>query len=225
MLWVLAILLSVVGAVLGLTALYPGALGSQDAQMHLAYGLALVTLLVSALVLTPRLKAREVIKVSLTWIAIFLALVTIYRYQDGFRQLGREMVFAIDPSEPKSEANTVRLRASTGGHFLASAEVEGKRVRFLVDTGASEVVLTKDDAKRIGIKIDDLAYVTPVLTANGQTYVAPIRLKSITVGDITIKNVDAAVANNDMDTSLLGMTYLRRLKSFEFSPQELILKE
>jgi aspartyl protease family protein len=224
MVWLLVILLAAVGGVLGLNALHPEALASQTAQVHLAYALALGAILISSLILTPRLRASETIKVGLTWAAVFLALIVIYRYQDGFKELGRQMVYAIDPSEPQSEGSSVILRASMGGHFLATAQVNGHRVRFLVDTGASEVVLTQDDAKRAGINIDDLAYTNPVETANGETYVAPVRLKSVKLNDIEIGGVDAAVARNGLDMSLLGMTFLRRLKSVEFSSQKLVLK-
>lgn len=224
MLWVVGILLAAAGAVLGLSALYPGALASQDAQTQLAYGLALVAILCASLAVAPRLRVREAIKVGFTWLAIFLVLVTVYRYQDGFRTLGREMFYVIDPSAPKGgEGGTVHLRASIGGHFLATAHVNGKRVRFLVDTGASQVVLTQGDARHVGIDVDDLDYVTPVVTANGQTYVAPVRLKSVKLGSIEMTNVQAAVARSEMDTSLLGMTFLRRLKSVEFTPRELVL--
>jgi aspartyl protease family protein len=225
MVWILAVLLCVAGLVLGLGVLFPGALAAQGAQMNLAYGLALVAILFASLALTPRLRAKETVKAAFTWLAVFLALLTFYRYQDGFRQLGREMIFAIDPAEPKSQGGTEQIRASVGGHFVVTAEVEGKRVRFLVDTGATSVVLTRDDARRIGIKVDDLDYITPVATANGMTTVAPVRLNKIRIGSIEVKNVSAAVAHDGLEGSLLGMTYLHRLKSFKFSGQELVLEE
>lgn len=86
-------------------------------------------------------------------------------------------------------------------------------------------MLTQDDAKRIGIKVDDLEYSRPVETANGETFVAPIRIKSIKLNDIEIDGVDGSVARNQLDTSLLGMTFLKRLKSVEFNQQKLVLKQ
>lgn len=134
MVWLLVILLAAVGGVLGLNALHPEVLASQDAQVHLAYGLTLFAILISSLLLTPRLRTQETIKVGLTWVAVFLALVTVYNYKDGFRELGRQMLVAVDPSEPETQGSgSVVLRASVGGHFLATAQVNGHRVRFLVD--------------------------------------------------------------------------------------------
>lgn len=226
MLWVLGALLAVVGGVLGLSLLYPGALSSQDSQIQLAYGLALVTVLVGSLLLTPRLRVKETAKAALTWAAIFLALMTIYRYQDGFKKLGQEMLYTVDASVPETKAGGVeRLRASMGGHFLATAEVNGKRVRFLVDTGATTVALTRGDAQRAGIKVDELDYITQVQTANGITTMAPVRLRSIRIGSIEVHNVQAAVAQGGLEGSLLGMSFLRRLSSFEFKPNELVLKQ
>lgn len=226
MAWVLGALLAVVGGVLGLSLLYPGALASQDAQVQLAYGLALVTLLIGSLLVMPRLRVKETAKAALTWAAIFLALLTVYRYQDGFRKLGSEMLYTVDASAPETTSGGVeRLRASQGGHFLATAEVNGKRVRFLVDTGATTVALTREDARRAGLKVDDLDYVVQVQTANGMTTMAPVRLKSIRIGSIEVKNVQASVARDGLEGSLLGMSFLRRLSGVEFKPNELVLKQ
>jgi aspartyl protease family protein len=225
MIIILVALLGSVGLVMSLDALFPGVLAHRDAQMQLAYGLGLVAVVFSSLALTPRLKAREIVKAALTWVAVFLALLVFYRYQDGFRQLGREMIYVVDPAQPKSEAREVHIRASMGGHFVVLGEVEGESVRFLVDTGASEVVLSQADARHVGIKTDRLAYVMPVQTANGQTYVAPVRLKKLRVGTIELEGVRAAVARDGLDTSLLGLTFLNRLSAVNFSRQELVLKE
>jgi aspartyl protease family protein len=224
--WVLGALLAVVGGVLGLSLLYPGALASQDAQIQLAYGLALVTLLIGSLLVMPRLRVKETAKAALTWAAVFLALLTVYRYQDGFKKLGSEMLYTVDASAPESTGDGIeRLRASSGGHFLATAEVNGKRVRFLVDTGATTVALTREDARRAGLKVDDLDYVVQVQTANGMTTMAPVRLKSIRIGSIEVKNVQASVARDGLEGSLLGMSFLRRLSGVEFKPNELVLKQ
>ena len=223
MIWVLSAILAVVAGVLGLNAWLPGLLGSQDAQNQFAYGLTLTFLIFSSIALISRLRVKEILKTSLTWLAIFLALTVFYQYRDGFRQLGQQMVLAVDPAVPQSVGGEVRIRASDGGHFLANAEVEGKRVRFLVDTGASSVVLTSDDAKRLGIRVDNLVYSVEVATANGRSFVAPIRIKSISLGTIHVEDVPAAVARDGLDTSLLGMSFLRRL-TVQFDKDGLVLK-
>ncbi|MFZ1991244.1 MAG: TIGR02281 family clan AA aspartic protease [Alphaproteobacteria bacterium] len=223
--WLLGLMGGLVALVLILNLLFPGSLGTSSAQMQLTYGIVLLLVLCSGLGVASRMPLREVMKSALAWIAIGLALVTLYTYQDGFMALAQNMLLAVDPSQPHVENGMVTLRENSDGHFTASAEVNGARVRFLIDTGASDVVLTKSDARHAGIDVDNLSYTTPVSTANGMTMVAPVRLKTIRVGSIIVKDVRADVAGNGLDFSLLGMSYLRRLSSYEVSHRTLILKE
>ena len=223
--WLLGLMGGLIALILALNLLFPGSLGTRDAQMQLAYGIIVLVMLCSGLAVASRAQLKDVVKSALAWIAIGLALVTLYTYQDGFQALAQNMLLAIDPSQPHVENGMVTLRENSNGHFTASAEVNGARVRFLIDTGASDVVLTKADARHAGIDVDNLNYTMPVSTANGMTSVAPVRLQSVRVGSITVKDVRAAVAGNGLDYSLLGMSYLRRLSSYEVSNRTLILKE
>jgi len=96
---------------------------------------------------------------------------------------------------------------------------------LLVDTGASTVVLTPSDAERAGLDTDDLAYSVAVHTANGTTYAAPVRLRSVAIGPLVVNNVDALVAQpGSLKENLLGMSFLRRLQSYEFSKDFLTLR-
>ena len=223
--WLVALIGGLVGLVLVLNLLFPGSLGTTSAKVQLTYGILLLILLTSSVGVASRAQLKEVVKSALAWIAIGLALVTIYTYQDGFKALAQNMLFAIDPAQPRIENGAVTIRENSEGHFTVWAEANGARVRFLVDTGASEVVLTKADARSAGVDVDDLDYSMPVSTANGMTMVAPIRLQSIRLGSIVVRDVRADVAGNGLDYSLLGMSYLRRLSSYEVSHRTLILKE
>ena len=223
--WLVALIGGLVGLVLVLNLLFPGSLGTTSAKVQLTYGILLLILLTSSVGVASRAQLKEVVKSALAWIAIGLALVTIYTYQDGFKALAQNMLFAIDPAQPRIENGAVTIRENSEGHFTVWGEANGARVRFLVDTGASEVVLTKADARSAGVHVDDLDYSMPVSTANGMTMVAPIRLQSIRLGSIVVRDVRADVAGNGLDYSLLGMSYLRRLSSYEVSHRTLILKE
>jgi aspartyl protease family protein len=224
-LWLLgAIGITAIGVLL-LSAAYPGSLGTRDAQVQLAYGLVLLAMVSSSVAIASRAHLKSVVKSALIWIAIGLGLITVYIYKDGFETLAANMLYTIDPSQPRSAHGEVTIRENADGHFTASAVVEGARVRFLVDTGASEVVLTRADARRVGIDVDNLSYSAAVSTANGVTMVAPIRLHSIRLGTIEVNGVNAAVAGDGLDFSLLGMSYLRRLSSWQVSNRTLILKE
>jgi aspartyl protease family protein len=110
------------------------------------------------------------------------------------------------------------------GHYWAQAQVNGRYVRFLVDTGATTVALTSQDAERLGLNPRQLDYTSAVITANGQARAARVKLDSITVAGARVEEVDALVIEKGLQTSLLGMTYLGRLSRFEATPTALILR-
>lgn len=119
----------------------------------------------------------------------------------------------------------VRIRRRADGHFVARAEVNGSRLTMLVDTGATTVVLKPADAQLAGIDVKSLSFSVPVQTANGTTYAAPVRLRGIAIGAIAISNVEALVAKpGTLKESLLGISFLRRLRSYEFSGDFLTLR-
>lgn len=110
------------------------------------------------------------------------------------------------------------------GHFWAEAKVDGRAVRFLIDTGATAVALSQTDAKRLGIDTKGLDYSYKVMTASGQTRAAKVQLASVSVAGAKVRDVDALVIESGLETSLLGMSYLGRLSSFQATPRALILR-
>jgi len=116
------------------------------------------------------------------------------------------------------------ISKAADGHYWAEADVNGRAVRFLVDTGASAVALTSEDAQRLGIDPSTLDYRFSVVTASGEARAAHVNLASISVAGARVDNVDAFVIDHGLQTSLLGMTYLGRLSAFEATPQSLILR-
>ena len=115
------------------------------------------------------------------------------------------------------------LRASDG-HYWAEGEVNGAPVRFLVDTGATAVALTPEDAQRLGFDLSKLHYGYSVVTAGGKARAASVRLASVTVAGARLEDVDALVIEKGLDASLLGMSYLGRLSSFQANRQALFLR-
>jgi aspartyl protease family protein len=113
---------------------------------------------------------------------------------------------------------------ATDGHFWAEGEVDGARVRFLVDTGATAVALTPADAARLGIDLSKLRYGSTVVTAGGRARAAPVKLASVSVAGARLADVDALVIEKGLDASLLGMSYLGRLSSFQATRQALFLR-
>ena len=127
-------------------------------------------------------------------------------------------------SAPAPDASAASVAKSGDGHFWAEGQVNGSRVHFLVDTGATAVALTLDDATRLGIQPSTLNYAYQVTTASGEARAAAVKLASVSVAGAEVDNVEALVIEKGLPTSLLGMTYLGRLSRFEATKTALILR-
>lgn len=129
-----------------------------------------------------------------------------------------------DAAPTVAAGQAAQVVKAADGHFWAEGAVNGRRVRFLVDTGATAVALTQADARRLGFQPRDLDYGYSVMTANGPARAAPVELNSVAVAGAKVEQVKAFVIEKGLDTSLLGMTYLGRLSRFEASQDALILR-
>ena len=122
-------------------------------------------------------------------------------------------------------ANTTEMRvtANAAGHFLMTGEVGSTQIRFLLDTGATKVVLSPDDARRAGLDLQGLSYTEEVSTANGIVKVAPLSLRRLRIGQIVLHDVEALVNQAPMRISLLGMSFLKRLHGWQVQGDNLII--
>jgi len=120
----------------------------------------------------------------------------------------------------------VQLKAGALGHYRAQAEINGRPVEILVDSGASLVVLSHEDAERAGLRPRAQDYTQRVSTANGITRVAPMLLDRVSIGDISVRNVEAAIGEpGKLGQSLLGMTFLGRLQRVDMRAGVLLLQD
>lgn len=129
---------------------------------------------------------------------------------------------AYAPAAPATEP--LSIAKASDGHYWAEGLVNGSHIRFLVDTGATAVALTPADAERLGFNLADLKFTYRVTTAAGETRAAAVKLAEVNVAGARLENVDALVIENGLDASLLGMSYLGRLASFQATRQALILQ-
>lgn len=130
------------------------------------------------------------------------------------------------PEASHGAGTTVELRSDRRGHFQTDVEINGRRIDALVDTGASLVVLTYEDAQRAGVSPRERDYTMRTQTANGIAKAAPVVLDRVEIGPIQVRNVQAAVAEpGRLQTNLLGMTFLSRLQKFEVSSGRLTLSD
>lgn len=130
-------------------------------------------------------------------------------------------------SEPASSLHTraAFIEREADGHYWTRADVQGTEVKFMVDTGASIVALTYRDAQRLGLTPENLTYDSEIRTAGGITYGAPVTLDSIRIGRVKVDSVNAVVLRGDLEQSLLGMTFLSELNSYEFRRGQLIIRQ
>ena len=122
-----------------------------------------------------------------------------------------------------SQRGTISFNRARDGHFYAELEVNGKKIEFVIDTGASDIVLTEQDAEYLGFPVGDLIYSGRASTANGVVPMARIMLDTLTLGRFTDRNIRATVNGGELDTSLLGMRYLERFRKIEIAGSRLTL--
>jgi len=120
---------------------------------------------------------------------------------------------------------TVEIVRGRGGDFQVAAQINGTRVAMALDTGASAVVLTQEAAKAAGLPLELLSYTVQVDTANGRARAASVTLDRLTVGGIVERSVPALIAQaGQLRTSLLGMSFLNRLESWEVRGDKLVMR-
>ncbi|MGD9925534.1 MAG: TIGR02281 family clan AA aspartic protease [Pseudorhodoplanes sp.] len=111
------------------------------------------------------------------------------------------------------------------GHFKAHGRIDGRQVSFMVDTGASVIALTEREADRLGIRPSRGAFTSSVQTANGVVRAAPVTLNSVDIGGLVVRDVRALVVpGRGLGENLLGLSYLTRLKRFEYANNKLVLE-
>jgi aspartyl protease family protein len=191
-----------------------------------AIGLALVLWLVLSRVRSARPSdIARLATAAMTWALLLIVVTGIYAYRfEAFAIVGR-ITGELLPSEPQVErGGEVVVNRRLSGEFAIAGRVNAARVTFLFDTGASAVVLTAEDARRAGVETSRLVFDVPVATANGGAMAAEARLDQVAIGPIVMRNVPALVARRGaLDESLLGMSFLERLKSYTVERDRLVM--
>ncbi len=151
-----------------------------------------------------------------SWVVIFAVAVLAAALWDDIRRDMPQQAIVTQDGE-------IEVPRAADGHYYLGAQIDGVPVRFLVDTGATDIVLSRRDAERVGIDADGLMFSGRAGTANGMVRTAPVWLARFEVGPMLDRDVRAQVNAGEMDVSLLGMDYLRRYDSIEIAGDRLIL--
>jgi len=192
--------------------------------------LIVILIFVGSALLGRGLGAGEIVRATAGWLGILLLLIGAYAYRVELTGVGGRLLGVLAPGVPISgrlagEAdNAVVIARGMDGHFGIRANVENRPMMMMVDTGASFVTLTPEDAVAIGVNMSGLRFSMPIRTANGEIRAAPITIKKLAIGSIERKDVAALVAPpRSLDQSLLGMSFLNTLTGYAIAGDRLVL--
>jgi aspartyl protease family protein len=190
-----------------------------------------IALMLAAGIWGRRISVGETVRHMMIWLVLILALATAYLYRQDAAAIGNRLLAGLVPGRAvvvttSEGGQEVILHKLLNGHFEADVEINGQTISMLVDTGASMVALSREDAERVGIIPDNLTYSMNVMTANGRTQAAPVTLSEVAIGPIVRNNVTASVAEDGkLDQSLLGMSFLETLGSLQMQTDELRMRD
>ncbi len=189
---------------------------SSDQTADAIYLSLLGAALLLSYLLASRINIGKMLQQMGIWVLIFMGAIAVIG-------MWPEIQRTITPRQSVVDGTTIVLPRARDGHYYLTLDINNVPVEFVVDTGASQVVLTQDDAKRIGLNPLALSYLGTASTANGTVRTAAVRLDTVSLGAITDTRVRAVVNDGEMNGSLLGMTYLSNFDSITIKDGELIL--
>lgn len=177
---------------------------------RLVYLAVIVAALLGAYLLASRRNIRKFVTHSGFWLFAFIGTVVVFGLWDDIRNTAM-------PRSAVVSDEKITLRREYDGHFYSMVRINGEPIRFLVDTGASELVLSKPDAEAVGLDIGELQFWGRASTANGEVRTASATLSEVRLGSRIERNFRASVNEGEMDISLLGQSYLRGFAKIEIA--------
>ncbi len=184
---------------------------------RLIYLALLGVAVVGWLVVHNRQSLGRTLQQAIAWGLIFLGVIAGFGIWDDIRRT------VLPAQAVVTGVGQVEVPRAPDGHYYLTLQVNDMPVVFMVDTGASQMVLSRNDARSVGLKLDELAFTGRAMTANGEVRTAPVRLDRVELGDVVDSNVRAWVNQGEMRQSLLGMSYLQRWSRIEITGRALIL--
>ncbi len=201
-----------------------GPLSTQDFS-SLVYKIALLAFVGVAALTLFRERFTHALTAMLLWVVLGLLLVIGYSYRFELRDVADRVMAELVPGHVIARGRNVEVARTSTGDFAVTAQVNGAAIAMVLDTGATSVVLTREDAKAAGLPLEILAYTTNIDTANGRTRAAPVTLDRVAIGGLVERSIEALVAQpGQLKVSLLGMSFLNRLQSWEVRGDRLLLR-
>jgi len=194
-----------------------------DQAVHVLYLIGVLVLVGSALAVR-RIPLGSAVKMFAGWVLIFAAAFILFTFKDEFAALGDRLLLAARGGEAVQAApGETRVRLAPDGHFWVEAELNGEKVRFLIDSGATTTSISRATAERVGIEPSG-GFPAMVKTANGTVTVQRGRAQSLRVGNIERSNVAVHISEAFGDMNVIGMNFLSSLKSWGVEGRTLILR-
>jgi aspartyl protease family protein len=199
--------------------------GLADADLgSLAQKIVLLVVVGAVVLVLFRERFVRALTAALFWVVLALVLVVAYSYRFELHDIADRLMAELAPGHAATHGRTVEVARAANGDFAVTAQINGARVSMVLDTGASSVVLTREDARAAGLPLEVLAYTVAIDTANGRTQAAPVTLDHVGIGSLTEHSIAALVAEpGQLKVSLLGMSFLNRLQSWEVRGDRLLL--
>ena len=219
------LVLGTAGLAVGLSRSFPGSLTSVQDWSHVAFGVGLVALISAGLLRVPRLRLGRTAAQAVIWLAVMAVLAAGFSFRGELGSVARRTLSELAPGVwGRDDPHELVLDRDEADAFAVRGQVNGQDVRFVIDTGASDIVLSPDDARRLGVDLSRLEFARVVETANGAGRSARYTARTLVVGRMALSDVPMSINGTPMSSSLLGMSFLKRLESFQVKDGRLYLR-
>jgi len=191
---------------------------------QIVYLVILILIMSYGMINRKEMSLKKIVKYFLIWSLIGLIIIALYAYRFEFNNFKERISGEINPTSAQlNQQGQLIINISDDSHFYVKILINKKPILFMVDTGASDIVLNLQDAIKIGINPKNLIFNRQFQTANGRVLGASIILKEVEISGIKFRDVKASVTQGEMGVNLLGMSFLRRFDKYEFYQDRLIL--
>ena len=196
---------------------------SESDTASLVYSLLLLVLVGSALI-SRALPIGQTIRMALAWIGIFALIFLLVSFRPEMKLIWQRITGELGlASAPAISGEPMTIRKSDDGHFWVSAEVNGRPMRFMIDSGATFTAISTEAAKAAGIEPSGLGLKTVIDTANGMVEADRASIADLRVGTLAMRDHDVLISDGLGDTNLLGMNFLSELESWRVEGSSMIL--
>lgn len=196
-------------------------MGGGDQSLSIVITVIWLVVILSAII-ARRLPMKQMAKMALGWIAIFLFVFGIFAFKDDFKIVWQRLVLAVNPDAGSSSGKELRL-PQQDDHWYVQAQVNGHPVRFMVDTGATTISMNDVTAELVGVDVSGETFPVMIETANGTVQARRGKINQIQVGPIGRRDMTVVVASEFGEMNVLGMNFLSSLSSWRVEQGTLVL--